>query len=171
LDHGGQVQYGGKESGEPWRRAVCTLSNGDLAISVSGTEVLHVRRDDVDVEIESGMYRIAGGEGTVFFLPDSGDRFRIDWEGPADVGERIELAASVPVSGPTPGVAQRSKIAAGVLGILLGSFGAHKFYLGQTGLGILYLLFFWTTIPGIVGLIEGIIYLTMTDEAFARKYG
>jgi TM2 domain-containing membrane protein YozV len=59
---------------------------------------------------------------------------------------------------------------AGILGLLLGGIGVHKFYLGQTGLGILYLLFFWTMIPAIAGFIEGIILLTMSDEAFAQKY-
>ena len=38
-------------------------------------------------------------------------------------------------------------------------------------MGILYLVFFWTGIPSLVGLIEGIIYLTMNDQAFAAKYG
>ena len=70
-----------------------------------------------------------------------------------------------------PAGAGKSKIAAGILGILLGAFGVHKFYLGKIGLGILYLLFFWTGIPGIIGLIEGIIYLTMSDEDFRAKYG
>lgn len=41
-----------------------------------------------------------------------------------------------------------------VLAILLGHFGAHKFYLGQPGLGVLYLLFCWTFIPSLVALIE-----------------
>jgi TM2 domain-containing membrane protein YozV len=65
----------------------------------------------------------------------------------------------------------KNKVAAGILGILLGSFGAHKFYLGKIGQGILYLIFSWTGIPGIIGLIEGIIYLTKSDEEFARQYG
>lgn len=64
----------------------------------------------------------------------------------------------------------KNKLVAGILGILLGSFGAHKFYLGKIGWGILYLLFFWTAIPGIVGIIEGILYLTMSDAEFSRKY-
>lgn len=64
----------------------------------------------------------------------------------------------------------KSKVTAGVLGILLGSFGAHKFYLGKIGFGILYLVFCWTGIPGIVGLVEGILYLTKTDEEFQSKY-
>jgi TM2 domain-containing membrane protein YozV/ribosomal protein L40E len=65
----------------------------------------------------------------------------------------------------------KSKIAAGIFAILLGGFGIHKFYLGNVGLGILYLLFCWTFIPAFVGFIEGIIYLTMSDQAFIQKYG
>jgi TM2 domain-containing membrane protein YozV len=65
----------------------------------------------------------------------------------------------------------KSKATAGILGILLGDFGAHKFYLGETGMGILYLVFFWTFIPGLIGLIEGIMYLTMTDDDFQRRFG
>jgi TM2 domain-containing membrane protein YozV len=64
----------------------------------------------------------------------------------------------------------KNKIVAGVFGILLGAFGIHKFYLGQVGYGILYLLFCWTGIPSIVGLIEGILYLVMSDEEFDAKY-
>ena len=64
----------------------------------------------------------------------------------------------------------KSKITAGILAILLGGFGVHKFYLGKVGMGILYLVFCWTGIPGIVGLIEGIIYLTCSDDEFQTKY-
>ncbi len=41
-----------------------------------------------------------------------------------------------------------------LLALFLGGFGAHKFYLGKTGAGILYLLFCWTLIPSFVALIE-----------------
>ncbi len=77
----------------------------------------------------------------------------------------------VPVSPQAVGAVSKSKVAAGLLAIFLGDFGVHKFYLGQVGIGILYLLFFWTLIPGIIGIIEGIIYLTMTDQAFEQRYG
>lgn len=59
---------------------------------------------------------------------------------------------------------------AGLLAILLGGIGVHKFYMGDTGMGILYLVFCWTFIPAIVGLIEGIIYLTKSDEEFQQTY-
>lgn len=65
----------------------------------------------------------------------------------------------------------KNKIVAAVLAILLGAFGLHKFYLGRPGQGIIYLLLFWTFIPGVLGIIEGVIYLLTDDDAFGRKYG
>lgn len=64
----------------------------------------------------------------------------------------------------------KSKVAAGLLAIFLGGLGIHKFYLGKVGMGILYLCFCWTWIPEIIGLIEGIIYLTSNDHNFQVKY-
>lgn len=65
----------------------------------------------------------------------------------------------------------KSRVTAGVLAILLGSLGIHKFYLGKIGQGIIYILFSWTGIPGLLGLIEGILYLVKTDEEFNKIYG
>ncbi|MDE6513340.1 MAG: NINE protein [Muribaculaceae bacterium] len=60
----------------------------------------------------------------------------------------------------------KSKTTAGILALLLGGFGVHKFYLGKSGMGILYLVFCWTYIPGLIALFEGISYLTKSDEDF-----
>jgi len=64
------------------------------------------------------------------------------------------------------------KVVAGILGILLGTFAIHKFYLGYTKAGIIQLVLGIVTcgIAGIVGFIEGIIYLTKSDEEFDRTY-
>jgi TM2 domain-containing membrane protein YozV/Tfp pilus assembly major pilin PilA len=75
---------------------------------------------------------------------------------------------------PKCGAAQRTqryknKIAAGVLAILLGGLGVHRFYLGQWW-GIFYLLFFWTWIPGFIALIEGIVFLCTSQENWDRNY-
>ncbi|MEN9251499.1 MAG: NINE protein [Thermostichales cyanobacterium BF4_bins_65] len=64
----------------------------------------------------------------------------------------------------------KNKVVAFVLAWFFGSFGVHKFYLGEIGWGVIYLLFFWTFIPAIVSFIEGIIYLVMSDEKFNRLY-
>lgn len=65
----------------------------------------------------------------------------------------------------------KSKLAAGLFAILLGGIGVHKFYLGRIGLGIVYALFWWTWIPSIIGLIEGILYLSQSDEEFSQRNG
>jgi TM2 domain-containing membrane protein YozV len=62
------------------------------------------------------------------------------------------------------------KIVAGILGILLGGLGIHKFYLGYTKEGIIQLILGFFCIGSIIGLIEGIIYLTKSDEAFVATY-
>jgi TM2 domain-containing membrane protein YozV len=51
-------------------------------------------------------------------------------------------------------VVRRDEVVGILLALFLGSFGAHHFYLRRTGLGILYLCFFWTGIPAIAGFIE-----------------
>lgn len=76
----------------------------------------------------------------------------------------------------TSGITERSnwpiknKIVAAILAIILGGLGIHKFYLGHTGKGILYLLFCWTYIPSLIAFIEGIIILCSNDENFQIKY-
>ena len=64
------------------------------------------------------------------------------------------------------------KIAAGICGIVVGGFGVHKFILGYTTEGIIQLVITLLTCGAgsIIGLIEGIIYLTKSDEDFVRTY-
>lgn len=83
----------------------------------------------------------------------------------------VALAARTPT---------KSKVAAGLLGIFLGWLGIHKFYLGYSKEGAIVLL---VSILGgvvtcggaagvmsVIGLVEGIIYLTTSDEEFERRY-
>lgn len=67
---------------------------------------------------------------------------------------------------------ENKKIIAGVLAIVLGYLGIHKFILGYTQAGIIQLVVSFLTcgIGGIIGLIEGIIYLTKSDEEFYQTY-
>lgn len=68
-------------------------------------------------------------------------------------------------------VGTKSRLAAALLAFFLGGFGIHKFYLGRPIWGILYLLFCWTFIPAVIAFLECIVYLCMSDRAFAAKYG
>ena len=68
------------------------------------------------------------------------------------------------------------KIAAGICAILLGSLGVHKFIMGYTTEGVIMLLVsvvscgILAVVPSVIGIIEGIIYLTKSDEDFVRTY-
>ena len=61
-------------------------------------------------------------------------------------------------------------MAAAVMAIALGIFGIHKFYLRKPFLGVLYLVFCWTSIPALIGLVEGLIYATMDQEKWNEKH-
>lgn len=75
-----------------------------------------------------------------------------------------------PLSGP------KDKMVAGILAILLGSLGIHKFYLGYTKEAVIMLVVtlvtfgFGAAVMQVVGIIEGIMYLTKTDEEFQATY-
>jgi len=64
------------------------------------------------------------------------------------------------------------KVLAGILGILFGGLGIHRFILGDTVGGILRIVITIVTcgLGSLIGLIEGIIYLTKSDEEFVELY-
>lgn len=71
---------------------------------------------------------------------------------------------------------KKDKLAAGLLGILIGALGIHKFYLGYTKEGVIMLLVSLLTfgigaaVMQVIGLVEGILYLTKSDEEFQEIY-
>jgi TM2 domain-containing membrane protein YozV len=64
------------------------------------------------------------------------------------------------------------KVPAGILGILLGGLGIHKFYLGYTKEGAIQIVITLVTcgFGSLIGFIEGILYLTKSDEEFVATY-
>lgn len=72
--------------------------------------------------------------------------------------------------------AASKKLPAGICGILLGALGVHKFILGYTKEGVIMLLVtiltvgFGGMITGLIGLIEGIVYLVKPDDEFVATY-
>jgi TM2 domain-containing membrane protein YozV len=66
---------------------------------------------------------------------------------------------------------ENKKVVSGVLAILLGGLGIHKFLLGYTKEGVIQLILGLACgIGAVIGLIEGIIYLTKSDEEFYNTY-
>ncbi|WP_044500347.1 TM2 domain-containing protein [Nostoc sp. PCC 7107] len=80
------------------------------------------------------------------------------------------------MSNNSPSDISSKKLAAGICAILLGALGIHKFILGYTTEGLIMLLVsiltcgFGGLIMSIIGLVEGVIYLTKTDEEFVTAY-
>jgi TM2 domain-containing membrane protein YozV len=93
-----------------------------------------------------------------------------------------DTASASPPPAPVydPGIINTNRLVAGLCGILLGGFGVHKFVLGMPKAGVIMLLLTvlgglltcGTTagIMGVIGLIEGVLYLTRSDADFYQTY-
>lgn len=136
--------------------------------------------------------KILGVDGSVGAITgDGGTRFQFDttsWKGNLTprVGMDVDFvpldgrATEIyPVGASTVAPGGKSKVAAGVLAILLGGLGVHKFYLGYSAAGVIMLLVFlfgWLLlfIPNyvicLIAFVEGVIYLTKSDEEFQQTY-
>ena len=64
----------------------------------------------------------------------------------------------------------KNKIVAAVLALLLGGYGVHRFYLRKSTSGLLYLLFAWSGISGIIGIIEALRFFLMKQTKFDELY-
>jgi TM2 domain-containing membrane protein YozV len=64
----------------------------------------------------------------------------------------------------------KDKNVAAILALVMGFIGVHKFYLGRIGAGVLYLAFFWTFIPAMLGVIDFIVLALMDKDEFDRRF-
>ncbi len=102
-------------------------------------------------------------------------------KGAEEAAETVKDAASEFSEGAKEvfGSQENKKMLAGILAIILGSLGIHKFILGYTKEGVIMLVLgllgiftcgITSSISWIVGIIEGIMYLTKSDEEFYETY-
>lgn len=77
---------------------------------------------------------------------------------------------STPPAPFNPGESKRT--VCGILAILLGGLAIHKFMMGKTNTGIIQIVISFATcgVGSLIGLVEGIMYLTKTDEQFYNEY-
>jgi TM2 domain-containing membrane protein YozV len=141
----------------------------------------------LEYTVQSNTGIISGADGTRYtFLisewkgdtpPARGVSVDFDIQG----NNAVAIFKAIGSSSGLPG--SKNKLVAGLLAILLGGFGIHKFYLGFTGPGLVFLLvntigffvswlllFIPNMILGVIAVIEGILYLTKTDEEFEQTY-
>jgi TM2 domain-containing membrane protein YozV/ribosomal protein L40E len=88
----------------------------------------------------------------------------------AKISAKAEVCPKCGVRASTPSDGEHNKTTAALLALFLGGLGAHKFYLGRSGMGLIYLVFCWTLIPALISLVEGIQFLSMSESEFAMKY-
>lgn len=89
-------------------------------------------------------------------------------------------AAQASAPDPMGNSTNNNRMAAGICGILIGSLGVHKFILGYTTEGITMVLAsllggivtcgISTLVMSVIGIVEGVIYLTKSDEEFHEIY-
>jgi TM2 domain-containing membrane protein YozV/transcription elongation factor Elf1 len=97
--------------------------------------------------------------GEVKFCPTCGQKLHVKAEICSKCGVRVAPAAGAV-----------SKVALLLITFFLGGIGAHKFYQKKYLAGVLYLLFCWTYIPGLIALVEFIIYACKSEEELQQKY-
>ena len=144
----------------------------------------------LDFSVQSNSGAISGEDGQRYNF--SGDQWKenktpsrgmeVDFvltDGQAkDVYLAVSGSSSISIGGE-----KKDRTTAGLLAIFLGGLGIHKFYLGFTGPGLVFLLintvgfaitwimfFIPNAVVGLIALIEGIIYLTKSDEEFHQAY-
>ena len=139
----------------------------------------------LDFSIQENIGQISGNDGKRYQFKGA------EWKSntPPHRGMIVDFAIEgdeakqVYVAVGATATSSKNKTTAGLLAILLGGWGIHKFYLGFTGPGLVFLLintigfavtwlmlFIPNIIVGIIALIEGIIYLTKSDEEFEQLY-
>lgn len=131
---------------------ITSVQNGVVSVQTANGEIQNFQAADLS------------------FTPTIGDEVEIlHYNGKDTLQKRTEMynTYTPPVNHPL-NKKRVNKIAYCLLAFFLGLFGAHKFYAGKIGLGIVYLLFCWTFIPGIVAFVEMIIGISKEADAYGN---
>lgn len=133
-------------------------------------------------DFKTGQGQISGDDGSRYGFTAT------DWNGDQHprVGDTADFqpdngnaVAIYRVGGTNPMAADKNRVTAALLAFFLGMLGIHKFYMGKTTAGIIMLIcgtlgWILIAIPplviAVIAFIEFIIYLTLSDEDFQRKY-
>ncbi|WP_027399790.1 TM2 domain-containing protein [Anaerovorax odorimutans] len=148
---------------------IVKITEEKIVVGTEGGGIIEARREDLDFEPSLG-------DAVNIFTSETDTIIAKAIETPSLESEIEKKGININItnenasnntgfSGTNNGRKVVNKIAYILLAIFLGSLGIHKFYSGKTGLGILYLLFCWTFIPGLIGFIEGILAIFKDPDA------
>lgn len=123
-----------------------------------------VQKNEGVISSADARYSFVGSEWKGDIPPSRG--MSVDFE--ADSGNAVGVYRAL---GRASKIAEGnvSKPALTLWAIFLGGFGAHKFYVGSWGWGLVYLLTCWLYVPFIVALVEWVRYVLMSDDEFHSK--
>mgnify|MGYP001145103207 CR=1 FL=1 len=122
-------------------------------------EIIKIEIDDIVVGLDDGsVVRVKLSD--VNFIPQIGDKVKVFKADDGYLVSKIKENNKRAVN----------KVAYVLLAFFLGGIGAHKFYSGKIGTGIVYLIFSWTFIPSIIAFVEFIIALTKTSDEYGNIY-
>lgn len=146
-------------------------------------EIIKIEADSVVVGLNDGSV-VRVNLSDVDFIPEIGDKVRTFKDGDGYLVSKLKedktqdnMIGAITMDG-NGNVTNNyynqgrpvNKLGYVLLAFFLGGIGAHKFYAGKTGAGIVYLIFCWTFIPGIIAFIEFIIGLTKPADEFGNIY-
>ena len=155
------------ESNDDWVSDSVDGRGGDATDPDDGP----VDTDESDSQAGNHRNQSAANSGGRTGSGEKGPNEKFCVECAAAINEKAEICPECGVRQPdAQSGSDDERLIAALLAIFLGGIGAHKFYLGQTKLGALYLCFFWTAIPALIGVVEGVIYLSKSDEEFRQQY-
>ena len=149
--------------------------NSRLGTKVNGRAIQNapLRNGDM-IEIGGNVFRFSQGQPAPYA---SQARPQADYrqppiQAPISPHEQQYQAQYPPAPRPRDSfTSSKDRTTAALLAIFLGGVGAHKLYLGQRDQFILYLLFCWSGVPGIIAIFDGVTLLGMSDEEFHYKFG
>lgn len=152
---------------------ILEISEEVVSIGLSDGGLMEIRRSDLNFEPRIGdIVDVFQNESkTTVILADKNSSSNTNLNSQDGNGLNIHInndhsnTTNQPQFAYTPSGKVVSKVVYVVLAMLLGGLGAHKFYVGKIGVGIVYLIFCWTYIPAIIGFIEGIIALTKQADS------
>ncbi|HET6350772.1 MAG TPA: TM2 domain-containing protein [Coriobacteriia bacterium] len=140
--------------------------------------------EDVTVPEPAGFEPPVAPEPEPVPEPPAAPEFEVPAPPPPPPAPAAPVAPPAPAAAPSAsaspfGGGEKNKMVAGILAILLGSLGIHKFYLGYNKEGIIliavtivgsFLFGLGPMVASVIGLIEGVMYLTKTDADFEATY-